>query len=214
MVTSPTPKDGKSTVAANLGVVLAQGQHQVAIMDADLRKPRLHRIFHLANRNGLTDALIQPEISMNGRLKMTKIRNLSVLTTGDLPPNPSELVGSDKMLEIFRSMRNSSDIIIIDTPPVMAVTDPVVLATRVDGVIVVVRPGVTKLAAAVQTVDQLRKVGAPILGVVLNDADNMGKRYSPYYKGYYYQYGSYYDSAPVRVKRKKKSRPKEPVKES
>lgn len=209
MITSPTPKDGKSTVAANLGVVLAQGQHRVSLIDADLRRPFQHKIFDLPNRNGLTDALIQPGIDINDYFKDTKIDNLSVLTTGDLPPNPAELVGSDKMLDLIRSLQNIADIIIIDTPPVMAVTDPVVLSINVDGVIIVLRPGVTKLDAAIHTVEQLRQVGANILGVVLNDAKNKGSRYSQYYKGYYYQYGQYYGHSPDGKKKKRKSPKKE-----
>jgi capsular exopolysaccharide synthesis family protein len=196
MITSPTPQDGKSTIAANLGVVLAQGKHRVKLIDVDLRKPHQHRIFNLTNRNGLTDALIQNNYNVNGQFKPTRVENLSIMTTGDLPPNPAELVGSDRMIEFIRSLQNLSDLVLIDTPPVMAVTDPVVLSTKVDGVIIVVRPGLTKLNAAIHTADQLRQVGANILGVVLNDSENKGARYSQYYKGYYYQYGKYYDYIP------------------
>jgi non-specific protein-tyrosine kinase len=206
MVTSPTPQDGKSTVAANLGVVLAQMQHKVGLIDADLRRPFQHKIFNLPNRIGLCDSLVRTGVNLNGNFKETEVENLTILTTGDLPPNPSELVGSDKMLGLILGLESSYDIVIIDTPPVMAVTDPVVLSTRIDGVIIILRPGITKLAAAIQTVDQMRQVGANILGVVLNDVENKGARYSQYYKGYYYQYGKYYDYS-AEGKKKKKRKP-------
>lgn len=193
MVTSPTPEDGKSTIVANLSVVLAQNKYRVNIIDADMRRPDQHRIFDLSNRRGLSDALINPLINMNGSFKETATENLTVLTTGDLPPNPSELVASDRMMQLIQDLQESVDIVIIDSPPVMAVTDPVVLSPRVDGVVIVVRPGITKLAATIHTVEQLRQVGANILGVILNDVEDKGKRYSEYYKGYYTQYGKYYE---------------------
>jgi len=204
MITSPTPSDGKSTVAANLGVVLGQMTHKVGLIDADLRKPAQHKIFNLPNRIGLSETLVQPDLALNGNFKETKVENLNLLTTGDLPPNPSELIGSDRMLNLIQGLEDNFDFVIIDTPPVMAVTDPVVLSTRIDGVIVVVRPGVTKLAAAVHTADQLKQVGANILGVVLNDVENKGARYSQYYKGHYYQYGKYYNYSSEGKKKKRK----------
>ena len=193
IVTSPTPKDGKSTVAANLAVVLAQGKYRVSLIDADMRRPLQHKIFDLPNRNGLTETLIGSEISINGNFKKTKIDNLTILTAGNLPPNPAELAGSDKMLDLIQGLHDFADMVVIDTPPVMAVTDPVVLSNQVDGVILVLRPGITKLADAIRSVDQLRQVGANIIGLVLNDIGNKGSRYSQYYKGYYYQYGKYDD---------------------
>lgn len=203
MVTSPTPQDGKSTITANLGIVLAQGQSQVVMIDADMRRPFLHKIFNLHNRKGLTDTLIHPDLLVNGNLRKTEIENLSILTTGDLPPNPSELIGSDRMVEMVRELEANSDLVLIDTPPVTAVTDPVILSTRVDGVIVVLRPGVTKLAAAIHTVEQLKQVGANLLGVVLNDVENKSNRYYHYYKGYYYNYNKYYEYASESIEDKR-----------
>ncbi len=192
MVTSPAPRDGKSTIAANLGVVLAQNQYRVKLIDGDMRKPNLHNFFDLTNREGLTEALIKPEIYINRIFKDTNIENLAILPAGSLPPNPAELMGSEKMLKFLENLRPNTDIVIIDSPPIMAVTDPVVLATRVDGVLLVVRPGLTKLAAAIHAVEQLRQVGANVLGVILNDVENKGALYSQYYKDYYYPYGKYY----------------------
>jgi non-specific protein-tyrosine kinase len=193
MVTSPTPRDGKTTVIANLGVVLAQGKHQVAIIDADMRIPNQHNVFNLSNNYGLTDALIQSEIHVDGNMRHTEVPNLSVLTSGDLPHNPSELMSSNRMVELIQQLAERVDVILIDTPPVMAVTDPVILSTRVDGVIIVVRPGITKLGTTIHTVEQLRQVGANLLGVVLNDVENKSKRYATSSNGYYYGYGKYDD---------------------
>ena len=204
LVTSPTPRDGKSTVAANLGVVLAHGDYKVSVIDADMRRPRQHKIFDLPNRRGLTESLVSTEFHVNGFFHHKEgVKNLSILTSGDLPPNPAELVGSDKMRNFIHLMKNNADIIVIDTPPVIAVTDPVILSKRVDGVILVLRPGVTKLAAAIQATEQLKQVGANILGVVLNDSENKANRYYHYYKGDYYRYGKYYDYGSDGEKRRK-----------
>jgi len=203
MVTSPTPRDGKSTVIANLGVVLAQGGHQVTIIDADLRIPDQHKIFNLPNAYGLTDALIRPDIQVDGNIRKTNVPNLSVLTSGEIPPNPSELMASNRMIDLIRQMAEWKDVLLIDTPPVMAVTDPVILATRVDGVIIVVRPGITKLGAIIHTAEQLNQVGAYILGVVLNDVENVSKRYTISYNGYYY---GKYDDYVVKPEGKKPTR--------
>ena len=202
MVTSPTPGDGKSTVIANLGVVLAQGKHQVAIIDADMRIPDQHRIFNLPNNYGLTDALIQADIHADGNMRHTEVPNLSVLTSGDLPHNPAELMASNRMIELIHQLAERADIILIDSPPVMAVTDPVILAARVDGVIMVVRPGITKLGAVIHAAEQLKQVGANLLGVVLNDVENKSRRYAISYNGYYYGYGKYddYTSKPKQKK--------------
>jgi non-specific protein-tyrosine kinase len=186
MVTSPTPKDGKSTVIANLGVVLAQGGHRVTIVDADLRIPDQHNIFKFPNTYGLTDALIHPDIQVVGNIRKTQVPNLTVLTSGEIPHNPAELMASNRMLDVIRQVAETKDVLLIDTPPVMAVTDPVVLATRMDGVIIVVRPGKTQMGALINTTEQLHQVGANILGVVLNDVENVGKRYAVSYNGYYY----------------------------
>lgn len=190
LVTSPSPSDGKSTVAANLAVVLAQSNRRVAVMDADLRRPKVHKIMRLANRRGVSDLFVQQTPFLDGTLQKTETANLFAITSGSLPPNPSELLGSEKMSEIMRQVGEQVDLIILDTPPVLAVTDAAVLATRVDGVLLVVKPGQTKLAAAKQAVEQLRRVGANILGIVLNEVEIKRSRYY-HYKGYYY---AYYDS--------------------
>jgi succinoglycan biosynthesis transport protein ExoP len=190
LVTSPSPKDGKSTIATNLATVIAQSGRQVALFDADMRRPSLHSKLRLSNRVGLSDLFVQANGQLASSLRETKVPGLGLLTSGSLPPNPAELVGSEKMAEIMRQILTRVDIIVVDTPPVMAVTDAAVLAPRVDGVLLVLRPGATKIAAAKQTVETLARGGANILGVVLNGIGKRGARY--YYYRNYYVYNQYY----------------------
>ncbi len=210
LVTSPSPSDGKSTVAINLGIVLAQSERRVAIIDADLRRPKLHKLVRLSNRRGMSDLFVQPKVFLDGTLQKTEIPNLLALSSGSLPPNPSELLGSGKMVQILDQLSEQTDVIIIDTPPVLAVTDASVLSPHVDGIILVVKPGVTKLAACRQAVDQLRRVGANILGVVLNDVELKRSRYYYNYKGYYAYYESYGEASDRNGKQPKKSKIKQP----
>jgi succinoglycan biosynthesis transport protein ExoP len=203
LVTSPSPADGKTTVAANLGVAMAQGGKKVALIDADMRRPRIHKVMDIPNRMGLSSLFVQSEISLDGSMQKTKSDGLYIITSGDLPPNPAELLGSDKLAEILNMVAKETDLVILDSPPIVAVTDSAVLAHRVDGVIVVVKPGVTKLAAARQAVDQLQRVGANVLGVVLNDVDFGQSRYRYYqYKGYDYSYRTYYDETGKKIRRR------------
>ncbi|GAB4580743.1 MAG: hypothetical protein Fur0022_34850 [Anaerolineales bacterium] len=193
LVTSPSPKDGKSTIATNLATVMAQSGKQVALMDADMRRPSLHSKLRLSNRTGLSDLFVQANGQIPGALRETKVPGLGLITSGSLPPNPAELVGSEKMGEIMRQMLTHVDMVVVDTPPVMAVTDAAILAPRVDGVILVFRPGSTKIAAAKQTVETLARGGANIFGIVLNGVGKRGARY--YYYRNYYVYNHYYGEA-------------------
>ena len=197
LVTSPSPEDGKSTVAVNLGVVLAQSGRKVIILDADLRRPKVHKIIRLANRRGLSDLFVQNQVYLDGSVQKTDVQNYYALTSGNLPPNPSELLGSEKMVDIIHQLKDQAELVVIDTPPVLAVTDACVLAPRVDGVLIVIKPGVTKLAACKQAIEQLRHVGAKILGVVLNEIEIKRSRYYYYhYRGYYYAYYDSYGESP------------------
>lgn len=205
LVTSPSPSEGKTTISANLGIVMAQSGKRVVMVDADMRRPRLHKMLGLPNRKGLSSLFVQPKVNLDGTLQKTATDGLLALPAGDVPPNPAELLGSEKLFDILNQIGNESDLTIIDSPPVMAVTDSAVLAHRVDGVLLVLKPGTTKLAAARQAVDQLRRVGANPLGVVLNVVDFSRSRYTYYhYKGYYYTYHYYYDESGNKVKSKKK----------
>jgi non-specific protein-tyrosine kinase len=193
LVTSPSPEDGKSTVAANLSISLAQSGLRVALVEADLRRPQVHKKMNLPNRYGLSSVFVQPQSAVNGALQKTEVSNLMAITSGELPPNPAELLGSGRMSDILGQLGKHLDMIVLDTPPVLVVTDSAVLATRVDGVLMVVKPGKTKQAAFRQAIEQLNRVGANILGVVLNDVEVKSSRYRySYYRNYYYTYHKYY----------------------
>lgn len=184
LVTSPSPSDGKSSIAANLATVLAQSDKKVLIVDGDMRRPTMHKIFKLSNRVGLSDYFIRTSDKMTGVVKKTAGKNLSVVTSGSLPPNPSELLSSTKMREVITQLTDQFDMVIIDSPPLLAVTDALVMTKNVDGVILVLDPKRTKRAAINQAVEQLKRVNARLLGVVLNNL--IVKRSSYYYNREYY----------------------------
>ena len=213
LVSSPTPEDGKTTVSSNLGVVLSQAGQQVVMIDADLRRPRLHERMGVSNRTGLSNLFVQETITLDGIARETQADGLRVIPTGPLPPNPAELVSSQKMNDILAALNEEWDMVVIDSPPVMAATDAAVLASRVDGVLLVVKPGSTKLGACEQTVEQLRRSGANVLGVVLNDVPLRRSRYNYYYRDYQYSYYSHYngDGTKEEKRRLKKSGEKEVV---
>jgi polysaccharide biosynthesis transport protein len=195
LVTSPSPSDGKTTIVANLASVIAQSGRNVVVVDADLRRPRIHKVFQLSNRVGLTDQFIRSQDRFNGSLKSTEVANLHAITSGNLPPNPSELLSSDRMTEIFKLLSEQFNTVIVDSPPTLLVTDAMVLAQQVDGVLLVVKPSVTKWAALRQAIEQLHHVKANLLGIVVNDVNVNRSRYY-YYRGYYKQkYGKGYHYA-------------------
>jgi non-specific protein-tyrosine kinase len=189
LVGSMGPGEGKSTVAANLAAVFAQAGQKVVIVDGDMRRPSLHRLFNLTNRSGLAELMLKLDFPVEQALQPTILKNLAVLTTGHLPPNPAELLGSDRMLKILERLNAMADVVIIDSPPIGAVTDAVVLSRRVDGLVLVVETGVTRMRFMEQGMEQLRRVGAHVLGVVMNKV--VTSRGGGYYS-YYYNYG-YYD---------------------
>jgi capsular exopolysaccharide synthesis family protein len=187
LVTSPMPGDGKTTIAVNLAISLAQSGSHVTIMDADMRRPSLHRALSIKNRVGLSTLFVQRTLHIEGSIQSTKIPNLTMVSSGEIPPNPSELLGSIKMQEIIDSIQKQTEVLVIDTPPIMSVTDAVVLSPLVDGVVLVVRPGATKMDALKHAIEQLRRVNANIIGVVLNDIQIQRTRYR-YYRSYYSYY--------------------------
>ncbi len=185
MVTSSSPSEGKSTTAANLAVVLAQTSQRVIIVDTDLRRPVLHKVFGVPNNTGLTTALLAGEaVDLDLQLQSTEIDTLKVLTSGPIPPNPSELLGSHKMAMLVASLSDHADIVIFDSPPVLAVTDAAVLSSQVDGVLVVVDAGKTKEQALANAVAELQKANTNVLGIALNRLDT--RRGYNYYYYYYY----------------------------
>jgi len=168
LVTSAGDGDGKTTVAANLGVAMAESGKRVLLVDCDLRRPGLHEVFGLPVVPGLSNALL----GESGELPVstTTVAGLSVLTAGDRPPNPAELVASARLTRLLARVREEYDYVIIDSPPAGLVADAAVLASAADGVIMVVSAGRTKRDAARRAKEQLERVGARLLGVVLNNA--------------------------------------------
>lgn len=179
MVTSPEPSDGKSTTAANLAIVLAQQEKKVLLVDADLRKPSIHYMFNVSNKNGLTSVLTK-RISQDKVIYKTHIPNLDILTSGPIPPNPSEILNSNAMETLMEELEDQFDYVIFDTPPVLAVTDPQILANKCDGVVIVVASGKTHKDRAVKAKELLEKADAQLLGVVVNGVDSKS--------GVYYEY--------------------------
>jgi len=177
LITSPSPADGKSTIAANLATVIAQNEQDVILIDADLRRPSLHKIFKVSNRLGLSDYFIRSTEKLSGLVKKANTDRLRLITSGNLPPNPSELLGSKKMIEMLNMLEKRVDMMIIDSPPVLVVTDATVLAPRMDGVILVVDTKKTKRSAVKHAVEQLHQVNAHIVGVVVNNAKTKRSQY-------------------------------------
>lgn len=192
LVTSAEPGAGKSTVLTNFGVVLAQNGQNIVVVEGDLRRPALHRRMGVPNRSGLSDLFVHEDLTIEYVTQQSQFAGLSIITSGEKPPNPSELLGSAKMTHILGELRERFDRVVIDAPPLMAVTDAAVLAPHVDGVLLVAQPGQTKVPALQQTVKQLRHVGANIVGVVLNNVQLSDARYGYYYDGYYYAYEDTY----------------------
>ena len=185
LVTSPNPVEGKSVTAANLAVAMAQAGLRTVLIDADLRRPSQHRIFRMTNDLGLTTGLMQLETSLDGYVRKTEVENLYVITSGTLPPNPAELLGSKRMQRLLEALQEHCDVIILDTPPCLPLADAVILARRVDGVLLVVGAGSTRRESAVKAKESIERAGGRVLGVVLNRVTARGG-------GYYYNYHSYY----------------------
>lgn len=173
MVTSTNQHEGKSILLANLAVTFAESGARIILVDADLRRPKQDKIFGVSNTTGLTTVVlgeVQQESSPHLPLQQTQVDGLRILTSGPLPPNPSELLGSMAMDRVIQALRAEADYILFDAPPAIAVTDAAVLARKVDGVLLVVSAGTTKRDHAARAKQKLEKVNAKILGVVLNNA--------------------------------------------
>ncbi|MBW7474272.1 CpsD/CapB family tyrosine-protein kinase [Paenibacillus oenotherae] len=179
MVTSANPKEGKTTTINNLAVAYAQTEKSVLLVDADLRKPTAHHTFQISNRCGLTHVLTG-KAATSEAVKETHIANLSIMPSGSIPPNPSELLGSRKMDQLLEELRGKYDHILIDTPPVLAVSDAQIMASRCDGVLLVVNARSVKRQQVVKARDMLQFVQARIVGVALNQTANRDR--SNYYE--------------------------------
>lgn len=170
LVTSASAEEGKSTTLANLAVTIAQSGKRVVLVDADLRRPTQHTIFGLKSIPGLTDMVRDDSLLANPPTQDTGVQNLKVLTSGQQPPNPAEILGSKRLSEILAALLENADMVLFDAPPLLAVTDAAVLASRVDGVLLVVSAGKTKRENARKAQSQLEKINARVIGAVLNNA--------------------------------------------
>lgn len=178
LITSACAEEGKSTTAVNLAVVSAQAGKKTLLIDTDLRKPTIHHYFHEVNVSGLTNILSGQEIHQS--IKQTMVEGLDLLPSGPIPPNPTTLLGSLGMAHLMRELPHLYDVIILDTPPVTAVTDAQLLASLVDGVVLVIRVGKTDKNLIRKAKQQLDHVNANIIGVVLNDK-SIDDKHDAYY---------------------------------
>lgn len=181
MLASAQSGEGKSTTASNLAIVLAQQENRVLLVDADLRKPSIHYAFKVSNIDGLTNVLTK-EVELDRAIRQTTIHNLSLLTSGPKPPNPSEILSSNSMEILMGRLKEMFDFVIYDTPPALAVTDSQVLASKCDGVILVVASGKTNKELAAKSLDVLKQARGHILGAVVNGVELSKKEYYREYK--------------------------------
>jgi len=185
-LTSCTPNEGKSMTVANLAVVLTQAGKSVLLIDCDMRNPTVHKNFNLSNKIGLSSC-ISMGTALADAVQATGIEGLDALTAGVIPPNPSELLGSERMQNVLQRAKEQYDYVLIDTPPVMPVTDALIVSRFVDGMILVIASAEVKVEMAREVKNQLVHAGANILGVVLN---KVRSEHHGYGYGYYYYYGN------------------------
>ncbi|MGA7124227.1 MAG: CpsD/CapB family tyrosine-protein kinase, partial [Polyangiaceae bacterium] len=189
LISSAAPMEGKTTVACSIAIALAQGGQRVCIVDCDLRRPRLHRIFDRAGDAGVTNVVVG-EATVDEVAKPTTVENLWSIPAGPVPPNPADMLHSDRFRKFLDELAERFDRVVIDSPPVAAVTDSAVLSTLVDGTVFVVRAFKTSKQLAKQGLRILRDVDARVVGAVLN-AVNLSKHEYGYYQYYYYKRDGY-----------------------
>lgn len=170
VVTSAAPDEGKSQVLANLAVTMAQGERRTVLVDADLRRPSLHKVFGVSNDRGLMTMILEEDAMEHPPLLDVGVDHLQLMPSGPLPPNPADILGSGKMEQVIAALKERADVILFDAPPVVAVTDAAVLGTKVDGVLLVVSAGCTRRDHAERAKELLDRVQVRILGAVLNEA--------------------------------------------
>lgn len=190
LISSASAGEGKSTTAANLGIVMAQTGKRVMLVDADLRRPVQHKIFGVQNNQGLTTAILDKQTPLDFHVQKTQIPNLNLLPSGPIPPNPAELLNSQRMAELLETLKETSDLIIFDSPPILTVADATILAPQVTGALLVVEIGRTKRNFLIQAVERLHNSNATVFGTVLN---RLNPSRSGYYYNYYYHYYNSYD---------------------
>ena len=186
-VTSPNPGEGKSTIAANLAVALAQAGFVTVLVDADLRRPSQHRVFEITNDRGLSTLLTYPDRSWTWAAHETLLPNLSVIPAGPIPPNPADLLSLDRLRQLLAEMQETVDVIIVDTPPVLVVSDPLIIAAHVDGMAIVTLGGKTRLDTLRRAAQTLSQSAVRLIGVVVNQQDDKESGY------YFTEYGAVTD---------------------
>lgn len=190
VVTSAVPREGKTHTAANLALTMAQNGLRTVLVDTDLRHPSLHRIFNVNREPGLTNLLVG-DLPLEKALQASQTSNLWILPSGPIPPNPAEILDSEKMYHLLNLLKEEMDVVVLDTPPCSILTDASILGRVSDGVLMVVSAGSTDRRIVMQSIDNLAKAGCRILGVVLNKVDLRRESYYHYYYHYYYYYGYY-----------------------
>jgi capsular exopolysaccharide synthesis family protein len=200
LMVSTLEAEGKTISSANLAVIMARTGSRVLLLDCDMRKPRINGIFGYEKEKGVSNVLVG-ECSISEAVRETGIENLDLMTCGELPPNPSELLGSKKMQEMLTTLSNDYDRIIIDSPPVSAVTDAVVLSQIVDGVVVILQANKTERAVVQSALEQLQAVHAHVFGIILNRIDASLTKYYSMYSYYNKYYGE--EDIPAKKRRRK-----------
>ncbi|MEG6567944.1 CpsD/CapB family tyrosine-protein kinase [Thermoanaerobacterium saccharolyticum] len=197
LITSSLPNEGKSTIIKNLAYALAMTGVKVIVVDCDLRNPTVHQMFKIPNMSGLTNIIVEDDKYEKYVISDKEFDNLGIITSGPIPPNPSELIGSNRMKIFLDRLKEDYDYVLIDAPPVLLVTDPTVLAPVVDGVILVIQANKTEIEATKRAKEILTNLKANILGAVLNKVKEQKS-------GYYYYY--YYNNDGSKHKRKRRKK--------
>ncbi len=201
LVTSSGPKEGKTTSISNLAITLAQMSAKVVLVDMDMRRPTVHVRFGVEKENGSSDYLVDPDVKLSDIVKDSGIMNLSLITSGFVPPNPSELLASSRMDDLIKDLKDEFDYILFDTPPVIAVTDALILTKKVDMTFMVIRSGHTEKGIVRRSKELMSNVGAKIDGIIVNGIF-VQKYYSKQNYYYYYYYYYYYgDEVPKKQKK-------------
>lgn len=191
VITSSGASEGKSTTLANLAITIAQMKSKVCLVDFDLRRPMVHNVFELDRNNGASDYLSDDSVSIDSVIKSSAVENLSIITSGAIPPNPSELIASNRTDQMIKELKERFDFVLFDMPPVIAVTDSMIMAKKVDMLILVIRVNNTEKAVVQRTKSMLENININISGIVVNGIvhEKYYRGYSYYYYYYYYYYG-------------------------